>query len=241
MSDGHKLVIRRERTGRRRFFAALALFVAVLALAAAYLLGEHRGGYLRFATAREISRLESALKAQTKRNADLQGRTAFLEHSLALAASSASALKTSLAAQQGQLAELKQNLAFYEGLVKPKDSSGAPVRIAGLQVMPTGALREYEFQIVLVRTDGKKKPPLRGVCNVTVTGLRNGKTEHLPLRTISSSASDTALRFTLGYFANLAGTLALPTGFEPKQVDVEVELQGGEKVNGSYSWHIFRG
>lgn len=240
MSDGQRIVIRREHPRRRRFFAALALFVAVLALAASYLVGEHRGGFLRFESARQISRLNGAVRKESARNAELERRTAFLEHSLSLAASSTAALKASLSTQQQRLAKLKQNLAFYEGLVTPKDTSGAPVRIAGLQLIPMGASHEYRFQIVLVRTNGRKKPLLRGVCNVTVSGVRRGKTERLSLRAASQSGDD-KLHFTLGYFTNLAGILALPSGFVPKQVDVNVELDGGSTVSGSYSWLIFRG
>lgn len=240
MRKGQRLVIRRERPGRRRYFAALALVVLVLAIAAAYLLGERSGGYLRAKTGHEIAKLDRALQTESTQNTKLQGRIAFLGHALTLANSSASALKASLAAQQQELADLKQNLAFYEGLVTPPDSNGAVLRIAGLQLIPTASARQYQFQIVLVRTDGKTTPALKGVCKVTVSGTRNGRTEHLSLQAISPD-SDDPLHFTLRYFANLAGTLALPSGFVPKQVNVDVQVQDQGSVSGSYSWPIFRG
>lgn len=235
-----KLVVRRENPGRRRLFAGLALLVVVLALAAAYLVGERQGGYLRFATQHHIARLDGALAAVTRKNEALTAKVAFLGHSLTLAGQSASAVKAALAKQQGELVKLRQQLAFYRGLVVAPASGDASVRIAGLQLLPTGAAGQYRYQIVLVRADGKTSPELKGTCRLTVKGTRAGKEASLSLASLSASGDD-PIDFTLRYFANLAGTLQIPGGFEPTEVDVEVKMHGDGSVSGSYSWPVFRG
>lgn len=234
-----KLVVKRENPGRRRLYAGLALVVVVLALAAAYVAGERRGGYLRVATGRQIAKLSGALATVSGENEKLKTRAAFLSHSLALAAQSASAVKAALATQQGELVKLRQEVAFYRGLVAPPANGDATVRIAGLQLLPTGASREYRYQIVLVRADGKTSPALKGSCRLSVKGTRDGKKQTLSLKTLSPG--DDPVDFTLRYFTNLAGTLEIPAGFDPEEVDVEVRMQGDGTVTGSYSWPVFRG
>lgn len=233
----HRLVVRRERS--RRPYLVFACVLVLLALAVAYLVGERRGGFLRFRTAAQIARINNALTGEAAANQKLQLRVAFLEHALALAHQSAVATRATLSRQQSELVKLHQDLAFYQGIFAP-GSQDASVQIGGLQVLPTGQSREYRFQIVLVRADGKSSPPLAGTCSVTVSGERAGKALRLPLRAVSQG-SDDPLRFTLRYFTNLAGTLDLPAGFTPHDVDVEVAIRGGGTVKSSFSWPAFRG
>jgi len=233
----HRLVVRRERP--HRLYLVLAAAVVLMALAAAYLLGEHRGGFLRFRTGAKIARLDHALSQQAAQDEKLRLRVAFLEHALSLAHQSAGALKNTLSEQQGELAELRQHLDFYRGILTTGNGS-ASIRIGGLQVLPTGRRREYRFQIVLVRADGKSKPALTGDCGVTVSGERDGKTVELPLRRVSPQADD-PLKFRLRYFTNLAGTLDLPAGFTPQSVSVTVHIKGDGTVEGRFNWPAFRG
>ena len=211
----------------------------IAALAAMYWFGESRGGYLHFRTAAKLERINRALAAQSSANAKLRLRVSFLEHALQLAEQSASVNKKNMIEQQSRFDALKRRLAFYKGLVKPS-ATGSAVRIAGLQVLPDGASREYRFQIVLVRADNASKKPLHGTCSVTVRGQMGGRERRLPLRQVAANTPD-PLRFNLRYFANLAGTLRLPSGFTPQRIEVEVKVRGKGKVTASYNWPVFRG
>lgn len=211
----------------------------LIALVGAYLLGEYRAGFLRFQSAARISRLNSALAASSARNQKLRLKVAFLQREVTLVNQSAAAVKASLSQQQGELTKLRQDLAFYRGIFAPTGQQ-ANVQIGGLQVLPTGRAREYRYQIVLVRADGKSSPTLLGTCRVTVSGDRSGKLIHLPLRSVSPDAEG-PLRFTLRYFTNLAGTLDLPTDFSPREINVKVDIKGGSTVKNSFSWPVFRG
>ncbi|MGH8427124.1 MAG: DUF6776 family protein [Gammaproteobacteria bacterium] len=243
MRPKHKLVVKRERHGRRRLVTTLVAVLVVgviLALAAAFLGGERWGGYRQLANRTETAKVTHALAAQSAQNAALKVRVAFLQHSLSLANASASALKANMATQQDEFVKLKQELDFYQGLVNPSGAGGAKVRIGGLQLLATTSAREYHFQIVLVRADGKTGPALAGTCEVAVSGTRNGKEVHLPLKTVAPGSAD-PLHFTLRYFTNLSGTLTLPAGFTPEEVEVRVQMHGDPTVTGTYSWPVFRG
>lgn len=234
-----RLVVRHESPYRRRIYALLALLVVMGGVTAAYLLGERRGGYLRFVSATTITRLNRTVADEARKNATLEIRKAFLEHALALANQSARAVQKTLILQQRQAGELRQKLVFYQGILTP-GTDAAPVHIAGLQVLATGNRREYRFQIVLVRArEDKSAAPLRGVWRLDLSGTRNGRSVKLGLARLGGGG-DGKMHFTLRYFSNLAGTLRLPRGFEPHTVTIRIDLQGGGRTSGTYSWHVFR-
>lgn len=233
------LIVRSYHPRRRRIYLILAVLAAAVVLSGFYWFAESRGGYLHFRSAAALSRANRALADQSRENAQLQLRIAFLEHSLKLANQSATLVRQSLIKQQAQLDDLQRQLTFYRGIVTPAET-GAALRIAGLQVLPDGSAREYRFQIVLVRGDEHSKSPLRGTCSVTVSGERAGRQERLSLGSVSPDTPD-PLKFTLRYFANLSGALRLPAGFVPHHVDVSVKVQGKGKISASYSWPAFRG
>ena len=235
----HALVVRPHNPRRRRIYLVLSVIAVVALVAGAYWFGESRGGYLHFQAAEQLAKSNQALATQSRENAKLQLRVSFLEHSLKLADQSDVIIKKSLIKQQGLINDLQRQLAFYRGIVTPPETDSA-VRIAGLQVLPDGSARAYRFQIVLVRGDEDSKSPLRGTCSVTVSGERNGKEVRLSLGAVSPDTPD-PLKFTLRYFANLSGSLHLPAGFTPHQVDVSVDVRGKGKISASYSWPAFRG
>lgn len=216
---------------------AAGVVVIAVALAATYWFGERRGGYLHFETAARLHRAAKALQTQASENAQLKLRVSFLEHSLKLASQSAAEVKKTMIQQQGQLNHLQRRLAFYRGILEPP-SGGAPIRIAGLQVLPDGSSRAFRFQIVLVRADDQTKPSLIGRCSVTVTGERDGKDIRLSLASVSPDTPD-PIRFTLRYFRNLSGTLRLPAHFTPHRIVVSVTVKGKGTTHASYNWPTF--
>ncbi len=234
-----RLVVRHESPYRRWIYAVLVLLMIAGGLTTAYLLGERRGGYLRFVSAKTITRLNRVLADKTRKNAALEARDAFLEHALQLANQSAKAVQKTLILQQRQVAELQQKLAFYQGILTP-GTDVAPVRIAGLQVLATGNRREYRFQIVLVRAkEDRSATPLRGVWRLDLNGTRNGRRVKLNLARLGGGG-DEKMHFTLRYFSNLAGTLHLPRGFEPHTVTIWIDLRDGRRTSSTYNWHVFR-
>lgn len=217
----------------------LAALVAVAALAFAYFAGAHWGGSEHLRAAGETARMSKALLAESAANEQLRSRTAFLEQSLALANQSEAATRKNLFDEQAKQVALRQKLAFYEGILTQGEDR-APVKIAGLQIIPTGNAREYRFQIVLVRAQGKTGKFLSGTCSVTISGETNGKNARLSLAEVMPGGAD-PIKFRLHYFSNLAGTLRLPVGFKPERVDVAIKTEGAADMTGSYSWPAFRG
>lgn len=232
------LIVRHHRPGLRRIYIVAGVLAGIAALALTYWYGERRGGYLHFQAAAQLDQSAQALQKEASKNAQLQLRVSFLEHSLKLANQSATEVKKAMIRQQGQLDHLQRRLAFYRGIIEPP-SGDAPIRIAGLQVLPGGSSRAFRFQIVLVRDDDKTKPSLVGRCSVTVTGEHDGKTIQLSLTSVSPDTPD-PIQFTLRYFRNLSGTLRLPAHFTPHRVVVSVTVKGKGTTHASYNWPTFR-
>lgn len=228
---------RRDKDWRR---IALATLVAVVVLAFVYFLGVYWGQPQGLRTAAQSAQLEQALSEQSVANARLQSRVAFLEQSLLLSKKSEAATREALFELKAQQVQLRRKLAFYEGIVTA-GSGKAEVKIAGLQIIPTRNAREYRFQIVLVHAGDNRGKSVSGTCHIVVSGTLNGEAQRLALNHISVRGAG-PLDFTLRYFSNLAGTVRLPKGFKPRQVEITVSRKKGEtSVTGSYSWPAFEG
>ncbi len=234
-----RLVVRHEHPSRRRRLFALAVLAAVLALAFAYFAGAYWSASVSLRTAGASGQLRQALLAQSAANEKLRSRTAFLEQSLALSNQSEAATRKNLFDEQAKQVALRQKLALYEGILTQGEDR-VPVKIAGLQIIPTGNAREYRFQIVLVRANGKADKSLSGSCGVTISGEKNGKALRLSLAKVMPDGAD-PIKFKLRYFSNLGGTLRLPAGFKPAKVDIVIKTEGAVDMTGSYSWPAFQG
>lgn len=237
MRESPRLVVRPERPFRRRL-RLLAAPAVVAALVLAYFAGVYWGAPAHLRAA-EAGRLQKALAVQSAADDKLQARVAFLEQSLVLANQSEAATRKSLSEEQAKQVALRQKLAFYEGILN-QGGDQSPVKIAGLQIIPTGNAHEYRFQIVLVRTRGRAAKPLSGTCELTISGERGGRDARLSLADLTSGGAD-PIKFRLRYFSNLAGTLTLPAGFTPDKLEIAVKTDGAAEMTGSYSWPAFRG
>jgi len=144
-------------------------------------------------------------------------------------------VKESLGGMQQENSSLREQLAFYRGIVSPKQSSEG-LRVYDLKVTRSAhGAQQYDFELLLIQpmhhdhlVDGKAK--------IVISGLLDGVRHSYPLSGMIL-AEHKNLLFSFKYFQELDGSFRLPAGFRPIRVAVTlIPSSDKPKVEQSYDW-----
>ncbi|MDH5180420.1 MAG: hypothetical protein OEY07_12185, partial [Gammaproteobacteria bacterium] len=128
-------------------------------------------------------------------------------------------LNSTLKVLQAELLELKEELAFYRGIVSPRDASEG-LRLQRFQVEPNGQTRGFRSKVVLTQVL-KNDRVAKGLVRISVEGLVEGQGKTLTLKDITEKQIK-ELKFNFKYFQNLEEDLVLPEGFTPVRATIQV-------------------
>lgn len=190
-----------------------------------------------FDAGRNIAGFDSS--SSSRKLGELRERVAQLESELNNLRSVASSADASLQierttlqqlGQQVKLLEaenavLKQDLAFFEGLVPESASGEQGVRINRLRVDPEGANSQYRYRMLLVHNGGKAVREFRGELQLSVKVQQGGKDAMISL----PSPSDTnpqRYRLEIKHFQRVEGVFSVPPGGVVKSVEARVIQDG---------------
>lgn len=234
----HRLVVKPHRPWKDGLtYAGAALAVATLAWAT-FEYGRWRAGYDHVAAAREQARLTAELRGAQADNAALTDRVALLARSSEIDETARAQVKGSITELQDEILELREELAFYRGIVAPDDGGG--LRIQSLKLVRGAEDRHWHYRLVLIQSI-KRDQRANGAVALTVHGVRAGVAVALPLSEVAAPGA-APLGYSFKYFQDFEGDLLLPTGFTPGRVEVEVQPRGGgEVVRRSFEWNTVTG
>ncbi len=231
----HRYVIYERSSGRRVF--KLALWAGLLG-AAAYLGSE----YGRTDAAADISRTtaeRNALRQHAEtlesENASLREQTAILERAAQVERQAYSHVDDKLRDLQDQILDLKEELAFYRGIVTTRGKTRG-LAIQSFKLEPNGKDGEYRYKLVLTRTM-KNDKVTRGLVSLTVSGEQGGNPRDLNLSDLTVQGQ-AELKLNFRYFQRLEGQLTLPQGFVPHRILVSVTTTGKKRsrIEKTYDW-----
>lgn len=126
----------------------------------------------------------------------------------------------SLISFQKEIRLLKEELVFYRGIVSPSTVKYG-VKIQEFSLSQSGTKNRFQFKTVLTK-QGKSKYSIRGVLNLSVKGLVDGKTKEFNFNEISEEELK-SLKYSFKYFQIFEGFISLPEGFFPEQVKIRVK------------------
>ena len=154
----------------------------------------------------------------------LREQKAQLERAAQIERQAYNELDTNLKVLQGEILELKEELAFYRGIVSPKEASrGLHLQRFSLE---SNGLRSYRYTVVLtqvLKNDGLA----RGRVKLFIEGQQGNEPKTLDLAALSEN-SVKELDYRFKYFQNLEGDLVLPKGFKPMRATAQI-LPGGRQ------------
>jgi hypothetical protein len=179
-----------------------------------------------------IAKAKSALEAERK---TLVRRIAILERARQVEAQAYSRVDRQLAALQDQLLSLKEEIAFYRGIVS-EDAGSDEVRIQRFVVEREGSGPDYRFRLVLTRGMRSDKVA-SGAVSVAVDGDRDGERVQLSLEELTPFPVG-PLEYSFKHFQRIEGRLRLPDRFVPRRVVVQLDetAPGGRPLRETFQW-----
>lgn len=230
-----------NRSHERRLRVALILLL--MAVPSAFYLGSWWQVSAMHAEGIESQALQARLDEQAQELDELRQRMAVLSSGEQLAQQSNEQSRQTIKLLEEQNFKQQQELAFYKGVLAP-DSRADGLLIRTFDIHPTEHAGLFRFKIMLSRV-GKDDKPMQGRLHVQVDGRQAGKAKSLQLAQLSSDlpdgSTDQSIPFTFKHLQAIPeggrlGELQLPEGFEPQQVRIKADVEGGKPVERQIEW-----
>jgi hypothetical protein len=214
-----KLVVRSSYAPKRRALLwGGAVLLVLCVLYAVFEVGRYDAGFRVVDSVRGALSANSRIRALEAENESLHAQLEAAEVARRVDNEGYAHVQRSLGDMQSQIARLNQDLSFYRGLVQP--DSLIHVKVQQMQIVPQPTAGQFQLKFVLMQT-GKPEKEVTGNAVITVDGLQQGK----PVKMTFAQASPNhrvSLSYSFKYFEEYAELVALPPGFEPTRVDVEI-------------------
>ena len=214
--------VRHHNPWRNRALIALGLLGLVVGGWSLFDYGRYQAGYSSLEADQERLALMVTIDGLRKEVSELREEKARLQRARQVEKEAGEVLDQNLKALQGEILELKKELAFYRGIVSPRDASRG-LRLQRFSLEPHGK-RTYRYTVVLTQVL-KNDRLARGQVRLKVDGLMNGQPRTLDLAAISEKPFK-ELNYRFKYFQSLEGDLVLPSGFKPLRATAQI-LPGG--------------
>ena len=227
-------VIRQYRPVRNLTFA----IVGVLAIgASAYALYIYANSWAEeelTALYSERDELMTTAVALREANTGLRERVAILERAQQVEGKAYEGVDTHLRSLQDEVLALKEEVAFYRGIVSAGKEKG--LNIQAFVVDKETSPGAYRFQLVLTQNLNRVKL-ISGTVKLRVMDEQDGKPKGLVLSNMSGLRAD-ALKFEFKFFQRIEGRFTLPDGFKPGRLQIQVVSSGKKpaSVEKSFEW-----
>lgn len=147
-------------------------------------------------------------------------------------------LQNTLTERDEQIAALRADLDFYERFVSP-DVQRRGLSVHAAHVQPQAA-NVWGFELTL--TQGREQAgSSRGTVDLAVEGTRNGKLERLDWAALRQKPDAPGVDYQLRYMQRVTGEFALPAGFVPTRLIVQLKPAQGKAVEAAFNWKDIAG
>jgi len=166
----------------------------------------------------------------------LREEKAVLERAAQIERKAYDELDTTLKVLQAEILELKGELAFYRGIVSPKDAAHG-LHLQRFSVESNGQTNGYQYKVILTQVL-KNDRSATGLIRIKIIGIQADQPKVLDLSQVTEKAVK-ELKYRFRYFQSLEGELTLPSGFTPQRVTVSVvprDKSSKEPFEKTFDW-----
>ncbi len=231
------LIVKAHNPWKTRILLLLLTSVFILAGWALFEYGRFSAGYDSIEVRQEHKVLLNHVNDLDEQIESLREEKAVLERAAQIERKAYDELDTTLKVLQAEILELKAELAFYRGIVSPKETAQG-LHVQRFKIAANGQPRGYRYKVILTQVL-KNDRTARGIVRITITGEQGDQSKVLELREVTSK-SVKELEYSFKYFQNLEGDIQLPEGFRPLRVTVLVEPKNNrnqqETIEKTFDW-----
>ncbi len=222
------LVVKPHSPWRFRVFIVLAATIIFLAGWILFEYGRFSSGFDSLEAYKERGELLGVQRQLERQVEELREQKAVLERAAQIEKKAYAELDVNLKILQAEVLELKEELAFYRGIVSP-DNASTGLRLQRFKIESTGQPRSYRSKVVLTQVL-KNQRLARGYVKLSMEGLLNGQLMTLSLKDLTEKQIK-EIRYQFKYFQNLEEDLVLPEGFKPLRAMIQVVPTNGTDQN----------
>jgi hypothetical protein len=226
---------------RPAWILVLVTLVAAGALYLAYELGRYQSGYSILNQRREHAKLTAQLAEERAVSDELLHQLAIDQNGSAIDRSTYEQVETTLADLQGKIQAQEEELVFYRGIVSPQDRV-AGLRIQSLEALPGDGEGRYLVRLLLVQAIQHSRR-VSGAVKLQLEGIQDGRMAAFDAAELVVPGEAYDMGYEFRYFQGLEAELALPVGFEPQRMTVEIwpNEARAERINQTFEWPAIAG
>jgi cell division protein FtsB len=213
--------------------------VVVAMLVGAYLIfefGRIQADYNIVDSIAEQQALKSEIGGLEDQIVELKQEIALLETHRVIDREAYQVVETNLTDLQRKIQEQQDAIAFYRGIVSPKDG-GRGLRVQDLKLTRGKDERHYNLRLVLVQVMQHDRS-VKGEVDFSLEGALNGVATSYKLEELLPEDGNSSWPFAFRYFQDFDRELVLPDGFMPEKINVEVvsRTKSIASVKQSFDW-----
>ncbi|MCA0900469.1 MULTISPECIES: DUF6776 family protein [Microbulbifer] len=167
----------------------------------------------------------------------LRIRATTAEQSVTIGEQASESVRSELVSKDSQIAELRQEIAFYRGIMAPAEGSEG-VSIGRFSISEAGD-RRYQYKL-LVQQSAARHQVVTGAVRFTIVGQTDGEARRYALADLSQQVESESIPLRFKYFQNIEGELQLPEGFVPEGVELSLKSskRKGFNIDQRYGWLV---
>lgn len=215
---------------------AATVLVVLLVAWGLYEYGRHRAGYDVLAVHEQQRQSRQQMQELEHETTRLREQKAILERSSQIEQEAYKQLEGTVNGLQDEILELKEELAFYRGIVSPGDAKKG-LNLQSFGLAPTREDRTYHFKMVLTQVLSNGNYAYGNIA-FSIEGREGEEDKEYTLAQLSDN--DKELRFRFKYFQAFEGDISLPEGFIPSKVNLVVKPRSRKhkQLTESIDWTV---
>ncbi len=230
------LVVRARPPLQQRIALIAAVAMAAVAIWGVFEWGRKAGGHDAVAAANARRTLGEKVIGLEKDNEALRREIALMKAAGRVDSQAYGRVAQEIDDLQSQIAELKEQLAFYRGIMAPSEGRNG-LQLETVQVRPSDRERAFRVSLVLIQA-GPQNRRVSGSVRAAVVGNGPQGATRVELREQGGDGQDLTFRFR--YFQILEGDVELPESFAPERIEVRLDPdgKGQESVDVTFPWNL---
>lgn len=238
-SKQQRMVVVPYQPARRVLILLLAAGLLVLASVFSYYLGQWQALQEQEQAIVERDQLKLELDTVTQKADATYQQAANLTLAAKVDKASLADVHKQVVGFKQEIAELEESIAFYRGLMSPGEAN-KKLSFGDVSLTATGVAGNVDYKFV-VRQTARNHQVINGSLQVNILGSRYGEERmSVPLYQLSEQVEGESIRLRFKYFQDVTGTIILPEGFEPAQIELIATSTGKKpaRAEASVSWQV---